>query len=298
MLKAIELIKPIPKKYQLKVNEKNTAAYFNCKKYVSVDKMCKTLLTQNNDLLFDSLSIFSKNHYKYRDILYHNLQDLTIKKLDDNKQTACYIIDIDFLQYYYEDDVYHEVLHLASGYYDQENGLFYSGFIYYDSFANKNFGEGLTEGYVELLVQRDTRDNKVIEFYEKKEEYWDSSCCYVNALARQLEILVGKEEMEDMFFKNGFIRLKEWLLKYKDKKSIMKFFKNCDIAFFTYENENVIFNNKTLSAQEFIFDICKEFMPEKLELLSYEMMIKNGKKLITQRIQDEQLELQKSKKIK
>ena len=59
-LRIIELLKPIPKKYQLKVNEKNIVAYFNYKKYVSVDKVCKTLLTENDEQLFDALATFSK----------------------------------------------------------------------------------------------------------------------------------------------------------------------------------------------------------------------------------------------
>ena len=297
-IKINAFFRHIPKKYELKVNEKNIGAYFDYKNYVNINKVCENLLTQNDDLLFNALSIFSKHHYKYRDILYHNLQDLTIEKMCNDKDCATYIIDMDLLKYYYEDDVYHEVLHLASGYYDKENWLFYSGFNYFDFFQNQNFGEGLTEGYVELLAQRDTRNNKVIERYDSENELWSSSYFYVNALARQLEILVGKEEMEDMFFKNGFIRLREWLLKYKDERSIMNFFKNCDAAVIALDKKNNILNKKTLSAQEFIFDICREYMPEKLELLRYEKLIEEDKELNTPRADCEQFELQKSKKIK
>ena len=134
--------------------------------------------------------------------------------MKNDKLNAGYTHIINCLAYFYEEDVYHEILHVASSYLDEKNKIFYSGFNYYDHNTKINFGEGITEGYVELLVQRDTRENRVIEEYDYDKKCWKSSYCYVNALARQLEILIGKQEMEDMFFKNGFIRLKEWLLQH------------------------------------------------------------------------------------
>ena len=296
MLRIIDILKPFPKNYVLTVEEKNTVAYFNYRKYVNINEMCQNLLALNNEKLFETLSIFSKKHYKYKDILYHNLQGLNIIKMNDNKEYAGYTHAANRLTYFYDEDVYHELIHVASSYIDYDNYIFYSGFNYHDLCSNKNFGEGIMEGYVELLCQRDTRDNKVIEKHSDEKKTWESSYFYVNALARQLEILIGQDEMEDMFFNNGFIRLKNWMLQYKDEKSVMKFFKNCDISVLAQDYNLQIFNRRVLEAQDFLFDICQEFFPEKIELLKYEKLIKNNKKLITQRIYNEQEELKQSKK--
>lgn len=304
MLKITKLYRPLPKKFNLIVCNENINKYFSYKEYVNISTLCKNLLELNDEALFNCLSIFSKTHYKYRDTLYYNLQTLNIEKSKIKGMTAYYILSRteNILGYEETKKLYHEILHIASSALDYINSVLYSGFSYTNLDKNKTYGEGLNEGYVELLMSRDVYEDKMItEHNDELMTYEMPIYAYVQALARQLEIIVGKDELEDMFFKNGFIRLKEFLLKYSDEKSIIKFFRDCDIAAIASEYENSKLNKKTLEAQEFLFNICKEFMPEKLTLLEKEKIIAekdNPSSLTTVRMLEERAILKKNARMK
>ena len=87
---------------------------------------------------------------------------------------------------------------------------------------------------------------------------------YATVICRQLEILIGKDFLEDMFFKDGFNRLKDLLMMYKSEKEVLDFFRNCDAACLCsfYKNSKFL-NKRTLKAQNFIIDICNKHFPQK-----------------------------------
>lgn len=292
MLTKFQIFSPFPKRCIFKKEEENISCFFDYKKYVSMKKVCENLLLLDDDNLYSALAKFSKNHYDYRDTLYYNLQDIEIEEVCDNSLAGYYILsDTDNVMGYRRfSDIYHELLHVSSSSIDKKNNILYSGFGYYDFNKNIDYGEGLTEGYIELLVSRDLYNDKSVNNYDLEKNNFNVGYCCSVAIARQLEIIVGKENLEDMFFKNGFLRLKEFLMQYKPEKEVMKFLKNCDAATIADGYHNILLNNKVLEAQRFLSDICYEYMPEKKELLAREKLIKEndlGTKLTTPRICEE-----------
>lgn len=277
MITIFDLVKPFPKKIKIE-KSKNIDCYFDYKKYVSIEKVCKNLLELSDNALFEALTIFSYNHYKYRDTLYYNLQTLTILEFNKKHTLGTYTLtkEKNELSYKNFDDIYHELLHVATSQIDKIKNILYSGFGYYDGNINKTVGEGITEGYIELLCDRDLHNGKFIHKVDLEKGRYKVDYCYAKALARQLEIIVGKELLEDMCGKNGFIRLKEFLMQYKDEDSVNKFFKNCDIAAIAEDYRNYFLNKKVLEAQDFLLDIVNEYMPEKKEQMKKEKLISVG----------------------
>ena len=273
MITIFDLVKPFPKKIKIE-KSKNIDCYFNHKKCVSIGKLCKNLLELNDNSLFEALTIFSNKHYKYRDTLYYNLQYLTITEICEKNLSVGYVLTVELNELSYKnfDDIYHELMHIASSQLDKIKDILYSGFSYYDGKSNKSVGDGISEGYIELLCDRDLYDGHFIHEVDIQNKEYKVYYCYAKVLARQLEIVVGKDLLEDMFFKYGFIRLKEFLMQYKDEKSVNKFFRDCDIAAYAEFYKNPVLNKRVLDAQKFLIDIIEEYMPDKKESIQKEKM--------------------------
>ena len=278
MTTLFHLVKPFPKKIKIE-KSKNINCYFNYKKYVSIGTLCKNLLELNDNSLFEALAVFSNNHYKYRDSLYYNLQNLTITEIYEKNLSGGYVLtkELNELSYRTFGDIYHELLHISSSQLDKIKDILYSGFSYYDGKSNKSVGDGISEGYIELLCDRDLYDGHFIHEIDISHKEYKVYYCYAKALARQLEIVVGKDLLEDMFFKYGFIRLKEFLMQYKDEKSVNKFFQDCDIAAYAEFYKNPFLNKRVLDAQKFLMDIIEEYMPDKKAAIQKEKMFYSNK---------------------
>ena len=298
MISWIQTYFPFPKKVTYVRNDKELECYFNYRKHVDMKKICDRLLKIDDEIFYNALAIFSRNHYKYRDILYYNLQTINVEQRYGEDTVGSYILDKGFndLTYENEDDVYHELLHAASTYYDEKNELFYSGFAYVKD--NKNLvGEGITEGYVELVSGRDCGNDRVIKDLNGSLNDLSTNSPYVynNVLARQLEIIVGKEELESMFFKDGFNRLKTFLMQYKSEKEVMRFFSDSDAASLASAANSRILNKRVLKAQEFLFDIAREHMADKIDILEYDRLRPSDNKgmrcLTSRRIRTEIIEV-------
>ena len=291
-LTKIDVFKPLPRKFILSINNTYLDSLFEYKKHTDINKVLNNLSNINDEILFSVLDIFSKNHYMYSDILYYNLQ--TVEKeinLDTNNISGSYILTKDQNSISYEtlDDAYHESLHCASTFIDKEKDIIYSGFSV--CIGDKiTFGEGITDGYIELLCQRDLHNNKVVNCYDKEKDNCQIAYCYSNAIARQLEIIIGKEKMEELFFKVGLKGLIEFLSQYKSSDEVLNFIRNCDAAVLATSSKSILLKHKTLQAQEFLFDICRKYFKDKKELLKYEKLVSLGSlnsKLTTSRIEDE-----------
>lgn len=302
MLTIIDVLKPLPKRINIKANEENIGCFFNYKKYVNFKQICKNLISIDDDKLYSALDLFAKNHYKYRDTLYYNLQTVSKEDIYSDDVIGFYLLEKDknVIAYIELLDCYHEFLHMASTSFDEKTETIYSGFGIVGNQNRLNYGEGITDGYIELLVGRELNNDKEITKYDDDgNSYLVPTYFYSKTLARQLEIIVGKELLEDMFFKNGFNRLETFLMQYKNQKEVTQFFKNCDAATLASETNNIILNRMALQAQDFLFDICKNNYPDKLSELSKEKIIKEdkmGMHLTTLRIEKELVEKSKNSK--
>ena len=109
--------------------------------------------------------------------------------------------------------IYHELFHMASSKKIENN--FFSGFeISVPEYNYLPIGEGLTEGYTELLARRYfNTDNQV---YEEQVFY-----------AKKLEQIIGKEKMESLYLNADLNGLFNELKEYATPKEIVQF--NADI---------------------------------------------------------------------
>ena len=282
---------PFPSKVKYVKNEENIGCYFSYKKYVDIKKVCDNLLKHNDKKIYDALSTYSQNHYNHRDILYYNLQDVSPSILIGEYLSGYYLLsrelnEIAFISF---EDCYHEPLHMSSTVFDKGKEITYSGFSYQVKDFN-SVGEGITDGYIELLVDRDLYDGKFIRDYDINTKSKGGHYIYNNVLARELEIIVGRELLEDMFFNDGFYRLKEFLMKYKSEKEVMMFFHNSDCTSMASIHQNKLLNKKVLAAQDFLFSVANAMGKDCIEELEYEKLsfVKNdGRNLINQRMKDD-----------
>lgn len=109
----------------------------------------------------------------------------------------------------------HELLHMASTYYDKETNIGYVGF---KQSNNKSYiGQGLNEGYTELLTSRIYNNNKITTYYKEAK------------IARLLEFFFDDpKEMEKYYFNHdlpGFIHHME---QYTSRDNIIKLLLDMD----------------------------------------------------------------------
>lgn len=276
MLRVIDAYKPLPKNVNYKIDYNHVGCFFDYKRYVDVIAMCKNLRQVADEDLYRALEVFSKHHYKYRDTMYHNLETVEREEVMDDGLLGYYILceDLNVIAYTSWYDAYHELLHLASTYQDLDRKILYSGFSV-TSRHSRSVGEGLTEGYVDLQCSKDLLNGDVIVSFTDNDEYYNvPPNIFATLICRQLEVIVGEEQLEDMFFRDGFNRLKKFLMQYKDEKEVLKFFKNMDAAAMASKHRIPSLNNKTLYCQSFLRDICEKYFPEKIHAFAEEELLK------------------------
>lgn len=114
--------------------------------------------------------------------------------------------------------IYHELFHMANSFYRKEDGIIFSGFSQNFLQRKENIGDGLNEGYTELLAQR---------YFSNKEE---ASKAYRTEVhyAHKLEMIVGKDRMEQLYLKADFLGLVQELKQYETEEKIMEFMAGMD----------------------------------------------------------------------
>ena len=93
MLRKTDLFRPLPKTQHARVSSQNVGCFFDYEKYTDQKIICANLLKIPDDMLFEELSIFAKNHYKYRDVLYYNLQTVTKADIGDKDLDGYYELE-------------------------------------------------------------------------------------------------------------------------------------------------------------------------------------------------------------
>ncbi len=111
--------------------------------------------------------------------------------------------------------IFHELFHMSST--KKENGVIYCGFSQTDNIKHINIGDGLNEGYTELLASR--------YFYKDDDGVSYPYLVYVSML---LELIVGKDKMEKMYMNASLYDLIDELKKYAYYEDIMKFINDLD----------------------------------------------------------------------
>lgn len=140
----------------------------------------------------------------------------------------------------------HELLHSSSTKFF--NGILYSGFSKF--VGSKYIGDGINEGYTQLLAQKYFNEN-VGKVY-----FWEVE------LVKILENIVGINKMEKYYFQAGYNNLITELMNYEEFNNIMLFIKNADRIKYISSN-NLLeqnfedFQQLISQAYEFLFNCFK-----------------------------------------
>lgn len=176
------------------------------KKYV-IKRINKAKLgsfnTEINYNRFDDLEIssaiekfintISKTFTKEELILfYRNIPTLTVERVQDDR----YHILKNKIEISKISNIYHELFHLATTIHTKDSEI--CGFQQYNVSLDDGIGNGLNEGYTELLAER----------YFGKEDHNADSYRYEMIVARAFEYIISKNKMQSLYINadlSGFI---------------------------------------------------------------------------------------------
>ena len=136
--------------------------------------------------------------------------------------------------------IYHELLHMASSYY--KDRIRYSGFK--QTAGSKEFGQGINEGYTQLLTERYFGHvNEMTGIYE-----------YEMLVASSLEKIVTKSVMEKNYFDANLGNLIKELSVYTSEEEVIKFILNTDFVNMHLADKNPSIKEKTILADIFTYN--------------------------------------------
>ena len=160
--------------------------------------------------------------------------------------------------------LFHELFHMASSYYDKDEDIVYCGFSI--SINNEVIGNGINEGYTELLTQRylgNKHNLKKTYFFEVK-------------VATLLEKIVGTEQMEEYYLMASRTNLIEDLKMYTDEKKVINFLVKLDYInsnpFISLPNE--IIRKKVVDIHIFLLETY--YSKLKLDIEENRITVKNA----------------------
>jgi hypothetical protein len=192
------------------------------------------------DYVLEFTKVVSKIPYINLKYLSDNLNDLKINeryKIDNifksSKTLAVYnnttneINLVDFL--FRTKTLYHELFHLSSSYYNDETGIYYSGFSQTQLPDRYNFGRGINEGYTQLLTERYFPNDKIAKSYYEEVE-----------VTKRLEILLSEEKMTKLYFNADLYGLEKEIEEEFDitEEEFLKFLKNIDSLSNNFNHKN------------------------------------------------------------
>lgn len=121
-----------------------------------------------------------------------------------------------------ESVLFHELFHMASSANNKERQV---GFTH--GIGLPPIGTGINEGYTELLTRR---------YFKFDEEDQTPSYFFNYDVAKNIESLIGKERMEELYLKSDLMGLINELKKYATEDEIMKFINDNDfVVYNTYK---------------------------------------------------------------
>jgi len=197
------------------------------KKYSEIDK--EKLLQQKfgDSIINFATTIIDKIPNVDLKLLYNNLNSLTTSTKNYNldnlifrtRTEAEYVArenSIKLIENNYNLTIDHELFHASSTFYRKEDGMIFSGFN--QILGIKNIGNGINEGYTQLLTERYFGENKdILPAYK-----------YEKLIAEKLEMIIGKEKMEQLYFSANLYGLVQELAQYEDENTVLNFINDLD----------------------------------------------------------------------
>ena len=196
-------------------------------------------------------------------LFYNNIENVRIKKskgillLGAEANYRCYTNKI---KYSIITALYHELFHLSNSYYDEKKKVFYCGFAQHFNVKgrlNNNiyFGDGINEGYTEILTHR----------YFGKNHKLPKAYLLEVRIVEALEKIVGEKEMEKLYMSANLMGLIENLKQYSSEEDILRFISSVDVVSNHYF-DNFLFKNKKVELSvKHIYSFLMEAYIKKLK---------------------------------
>lgn len=220
----IKLIASVEIPMIAKMNKTNYDKLINLK-YTGVDKEKTDILNIN---ILDNKEVLDELFYKLKDYTKKsNMKNAykNIKNVELNKQAIIYVlgwkgsynVKNNEIKYVGRDAISHEFLHMSSAFYDKEKNITYDGFLVSNKKDGKA-GQGLNEGYTELLASRIYRNGKVKAY--KKE---------VNVASILEKFFYNEKDMEDYYFNHDLPGFIYYMSQYASKEEVKKLINDIDL---------------------------------------------------------------------
>ena len=165
---------------------------------------------------------------------------------------------------------FHEFFHLSTSFYSSTLHSFFSGFHFRDN--DFDLGVGINEGYTQLLTERYFKNGVEKTYLYEVEQ------------AKLLEKIIGKDIMEEAYFKSSLNRLIFELEKYNTRENVIKYIENIDFIknYYSYFGENKKEENEKSLKTKIIkgYDFLYECLKTKLKLLKQNLSDEEFKKII------------------
>lgn len=146
-------------------------------------------------------------------LMYTNLKTLRVETLKRSfSRDGDYQPIINLIRIRKISSLLHELLHMASSYYDKEKDITEIGFLQVEYKTSAEIGRGLNEGYTELLASRIDEDKP-------------SSTAWLVVIAKLFELFFDNpKDMENLYFRHnlpGFIHHMEKFIPYDELMDIL-----------------------------------------------------------------------------
>ena len=160
------------------------------------------------------------NFYNNINTLKVNVKDLKVRNILTNSTAVGY-----YIPFYnsmkisdeHKDCIFHELNHLSSSV--RIGNKVFSGFSQTIMNGSKRIsvGNGINEGYTELLAQRDFSDLEIGYGYDN-----------LQTITMRLELIIGEEKMRKLYYSANLYGLIDEMKKYSEIEDIKDFINNTD----------------------------------------------------------------------
>lgn len=199
-------------------------------------------------------TIEEKNNNLNLFFMYDNLRSLKLSKIHDflfTNISGLYFIDKNEIKLMTSSKktFFHELFHMASSF--KRNNIYYCGFMQHNGHTG-SIGSGINEGYTNLLVEH---------YFGLKIRSYKNEVM----IARQIENIIGREKMEQLYFQANLQGLIGELCKYSSLDEVLKLIQTVDYINYITLNHNLgvipikkIYLDKSMTlVQEIIDNISK-----------------------------------------
>lgn len=177
----------------------------------------------------------------------------------------------------YKSTINHELFHVSTTYIDSNSNVIYCGFSQLQiKKGNKQIGEGLNEGYTQYLTDKYFPSKPLLMAYS-----------YEKRIAEIVELIVGQEKMQSLYFNANLKGLIDVLKQYSTEENAYNFIVTLDFL-----NKHLTDKKLTTNSNEIKLDSLKIINSFLIQLYINKIILEQpNKKIDTKEIIDKLISL-------